>query len=715
MSGSFHSLTHGLSGLELAYGIVFAALLTGLIRGHAPLRHLLLSPVLTVPVILLAALVTALVNPLWRAFGLGPTSVLPALFGMALTAATAYAVGRLLAALAHGALGPLHLRGAIVSAVTSVLGKKQPNGITLAGLPVALADETKHFKLIGTTGTGKSTAIQEILTAALARGDRAIIADPDGGYLRRFYDETRDVILNPFDPDARKWDLFGEITNDFDVEQLARSLIPDSGMQDRIWTEYGRTLFSAIVQQAINADTRSDAELLQLLIDEPVEKLRLMLAGTSAAPFFAEGNEKMLGSIRSVMTSAINTLKYTVRQQATPLSVRQWVRQGAARHAGGRGGVLFIPYKAGEIAALASTISAWMRLGIFEALDQDEGDHRLWFVVDELDALGAIDGLKDALARLRKFGGRCILGFQSIAQVSGTYGKGAAETIVENCGNTLILRCSASERGGTSEFASKLIGQREVLHTTRSKSRRPTDWMASTTSSEQLRIEPAVMASEIERLPDLAGYLKLASIPDWFAVKLTPISEELRPRPRRRSNVTPPSLDPSPPNRPIPDPPTAASPTAAPSIPSASTSSRRSRAPTPDPPTAPRPIPVPSIPTPSTPGPLTAARSVPAISTPDPSISSPATPDPTTSAPSPTSSPTSAPAPRIATRRRKPQTPSPKRKPKRPRQQKATTTPQTDPSPDPIKRERPTSSQIAPPQESLGAVQNPTGGAELRD
>lgn len=41
------------------------------------------------------------------------------------------------------------------------------------------------------------------------------------------------------------------------------------------------------------------------------------------------------------------------------------------------------------------------------------GDHRLWFVVDELDALGQIDGLKDALARLRKFGGRCVIGFQS--------------------------------------------------------------------------------------------------------------------------------------------------------------------------------------------------------------------------------------------------------------------------------------------------------------
>ncbi|MGH8288992.1 MAG: hypothetical protein ACREV7_08180, partial [Steroidobacteraceae bacterium] len=38
-----------------------------------------------------------------------------------------------------------------------------------------------------------------------------------------------------------------------------------------------------------------------------------------------------------------------------------------------------------------------------------------------------------------------------IAQVSSTYGKGEAQTLVENCGNSLILRCSASEHGGTSQ------------------------------------------------------------------------------------------------------------------------------------------------------------------------------------------------------------------------------------------------------------------------
>src|SRR5215813_9248035 len=116
---------------------------------------------------------------------------------------------------------------------------------------------------------------------------------------------------------------------------------------------------------------------------------------------------------------------------------------------------------------------------------------------------------RPSMARLRKFGGRCVLGFQSVAQVSSTYGSGEAQTLVENCGNSLILRCSGSEHGGTSQFASRLIGEREVTRIASSRSRRPTEFCASTTQTEHTGIEAAVMGSEIEQLPDLSGYLKL--------------------------------------------------------------------------------------------------------------------------------------------------------------------------------------------------------------
>ena len=97
-----------------------------------------------------------------------------------------------------------------------------------------------------------------------------------------------------------------------------------------------------------------------------------------------------------------------------------------------------------------------------------------------------IDGLKDALARLRKFGGRCVLGFQSVAQVSSTYGQADAHTIVENCGNTLILRCSASEGGGTARFASQLIGEREVMRRRFRDSRRVTELLGSVSRSRSI-------------------------------------------------------------------------------------------------------------------------------------------------------------------------------------------------------------------------------------
>ena len=107
------------------------------------------------------------------------------------------------------------------------------------------------------------------------------------------------------------------------------------------------------------------------------------------------------------------------------------------------------------------------------------------------------------------------------AQVRGTYGDAESQTIVENCGNTVILHCSASEYGGTAEFASRLIGKRQVLRQQRSTSQSNDHLFKKThTVSDHLFTEDAVMASEIEQLPDLSGYLKLASWPYWQKVSL---------------------------------------------------------------------------------------------------------------------------------------------------------------------------------------------------
>jgi len=395
--------------------------------------------------------------------------------------------------------------------------------LTIAGVAITPADEVKHFKLIGTTGTGKSTVIRELLAAALDRGDRAVITDPDGGYLANYHDAGRgDVILNPFDPRSVQWDPFAEMRETYDAEQLASSLIPSSeDASGREWRGYARTFLAAVVRRCHEAGRRNAAELWRLIAIAPGAELRRIVVNTPAQPFLEPENARMFGSIRSVAGSAAAALEHVQAQRARTFSVRNWIGSGR--------GALFMPYQANQIAALRTIIATWVRLAIFETMS-DEGSEntgrRLWLIVDELDALGAIDGLKDALARLRKFGGRCVLGFQSVAQVSSTYGAAEAQTLVENCANTLILRCSASEHGGTSQFASRLIGEREVSRRNTARGRDGNGfpggrgWRRSTNVSEQRVTEAAVLASELEQLPDLAGYLKTASSPAWLRVRL---------------------------------------------------------------------------------------------------------------------------------------------------------------------------------------------------
>lgn len=522
---------HATTGIQLAYTMVLVTLFAALYKQRASIVRILLAPFAAVAVTLIASVALALLSLPWAPLAGVPLGV-KIVFNSALLLVMGYTAGRCLARYRAAPLDSLYQRGAVL--VGTALGEAaaaasppaRVGGLTLAGVPVPVQDETQHFKLIGTPGNGKSTAIGELLGAALARGDRAVITDPDGGYLERFYDAARgDVILNPFHVQSLKWDLFAEIDAEADIEPLSRSLIPEGKDEERAWNNYARTFFSELIRYCRGQATPSDHALLHLVTATSQADLREILAGGPAGHILKAGNERMFASVRSVAASALRVLALTSAQAGVPFSVRRWVREGT--------GVLFLPYGPGEIAALRTSISAWTRLAIFEAMDGPEDDRRLWFIVDELDALGAIDGLKDTLARLRKFGGRCVLGLQSIAQVSSTYGHGAAQTIAENTGNTLILRCSASEQGGTARYASRLIGEHHILRRIISRRVRAfvprVSWVQPI--SEQPYTETGVLSSQIERLPDLEGFLKLASHPDWRHVRLAP-SEPAIQRPR---------------------------------------------------------------------------------------------------------------------------------------------------------------------------------------
>lgn len=244
-------------------------------------------------------------------------------------------------------------------------------------------------------------------------------------------------------------------------------------------------------------------------------ELRTLLAGTAAAPFLEEGSEKQFAGTRSTASDAVAGMGYVADGPGgEPFSIREWARSD-------KPGGLFMPYQADQIATLSGLIAAWLRLAMYATMSRGEGDSHTWFVVDELDALGKINDLPSGMVRLRKFGGRCVLGLQSIGPLSDIYGRGMAAALIENAGNKLILRCSASEGGGTAAFASQLIGKRDVWRASSNTGESSSAHIKGSTRGRSSGVtwsivtEDAVTAAEIEALPDLTGYLKSPSVKGW--------------------------------------------------------------------------------------------------------------------------------------------------------------------------------------------------------
>ena len=123
------------------------------------------------------------------------------------------------------------------------LTRQKQEQVTLADIPVPLELENLHLLISGSTGSGKSVLMRELVYKALLRGDRMIIADPDGDMLAKFW-QANDIILNPYDQRTEGWSFFNEIRHDYDFKRYALSIVPRGQTEEaEEWAGFAR-LFS---------------------------------------------------------------------------------------------------------------------------------------------------------------------------------------------------------------------------------------------------------------------------------------------------------------------------------------------------------------------------------------------------------------------------------------------------------------------------------------
>lgn len=378
---------------------------------------------------------------------------------------------------------------------------------TIGGVTVPRGAEAYHFLVVGSTGSGKSVCITQLLDHLEARGDIALVVDSGGGFSSRYYQEGRDYILNPFDDRCVPWSPTVEMAGPWDAEALAKSMVPDGVGDSKDWNSYAQTLVTSVLRQLADKGQLSIRDLLYYVQAAPIEELQPLLAGTPAAAQL--GSDKTFGSIRTIAANYLATYAY-LSDSENPFSISKFIRKE-------KPGFLFLTYRDDQLDSLRNMISCALDVASRTILALDPSrTRRVWLIIDEFASIGKVQSIEAVATKARKVGGCLLLGLQSVSQLQDRYGDKGAQTILSCLSSWLVLRCSDAE---TSEYISKYIGETEVSRMTRSES--TSDTSGGTDSrNEQINTQRAVMPVELQRLANLQGYFKLAGDYPICGVKL---------------------------------------------------------------------------------------------------------------------------------------------------------------------------------------------------
>lgn len=392
-----------------------------------------------------------------------------------------------------------HLRGPrmVNSRALRAQARQGKDQLIFMGMPVPKEVESTQFFVGGSTGSGKSQCIAEYIESAQVRSDRILCIDPDGGFMRSFF-QPGDVILNPFDARGQRWSIFNEIRASFDCEQYAISMIPRSpSTEQEAWNSMARTIVSETLHTLIRTDQGTTDRLVYWLTSASNDDLKKLLTGTPAEGCF-HGAVETLASIRTVLTQYVTPHKYLAPGF---FSFRDFLEKAS--------GNLWVTWREDQLQALKPLISCWADVICASVLSMPEDrDRRLHFVCDELDSLEKLNYIVDVATKGRKKGFRILPGVQSLAQLRRTYGEDDALTL-RNSFRSVALFGIASLDTYTAEEFSRGLGEHTVVRKADSASFGGNGGPRGTAAFRQ-DTERLVSPAEIHQLPNLTGYIKLA-------------------------------------------------------------------------------------------------------------------------------------------------------------------------------------------------------------
>lgn len=376
----------------------------------------------------------------------------------------------------------------------------------LAGVPFPWRLEQSHAMLIGTTGTGKTVCLRDLLSQVRAAGHRAVIFDLTGAFIEAFYDPKRDVILNPLDARCPQWSVFEDCTDESSFTAAAEALVPhDGGGAEAFWVLAARMLFVEMCLKLVAEGRATNAALSSELMTASLAHVHQLMQGTVADPLTAPEAARMAESIRAVFNANAKALRM-LPVTGVPFSVRRWVEGDCAEAS-----FLFVSARYVDMSVASRLLTVWMDTAMNTLMAGPRTtDLKVWFLFDELGALHRLPALEKGLQTARNYGGAIVAGVHAYAKLKETYGDNMAMTLAALARTKLIFATADRE---SATWCSDFIGHRQYREMEEGYSYGYNNARDAVSLTPRRQIEPLLLPDQLMNLPRLQGYLKF---PDGF-------------------------------------------------------------------------------------------------------------------------------------------------------------------------------------------------------
>ena len=390
----------------------------------------------------------------------------------------------------------------------------------IGSMPIVKDSETKHFLVTGATGSGKTNFMHNLLPQIQSKGHPAVVIDQTGEMIAKYYNPERgDIIFNPFDSRSKTWDIWTDCLGEED--KVAKIIIEfnskSSGSRAKpFWDLSAAEILASLLQLCQPA--RSFEELNRLARNSSVGELTYKLKGYAAARYFNQDNSVTASSILSVLTTNSKPLSYLTDGNPNGLfSLKEYFKQLKQ----GKDNWLFLATKPSNRQSTLPLIASMVELTCSEMMNIGiDQNRRLWFVLDELAALGNLPALSPLMAEGRKYGACVMAGLQSLSQLNEAYGNHGASKLFGQFGTLCFFR---NREESIARMFSHMCGKEIRIHQQKNTSYGAHEFRDGLSFTEQEKEKDLVTCRDIASLgigecymllPEPKVYLAKVQIPE---------------------------------------------------------------------------------------------------------------------------------------------------------------------------------------------------------